>query len=314
MSQQYTEQEKLDSLMRSVQAGRIVHALLFAGPPGTGKRTAAARLAQSLVCTGSHAPCGVCPACRQFLSGSHPDVHRIAPEKGMIRIDAIRDLLETVALTPYSAKMHISIIEGADLMNPNSQNALLKTLETPTGQVMFILIAERLSGLLPTVISRCQMLRFSPLPLKDCAAALVQKGIPPEEAERLAALGQGSVGQALQIHGDEGYLTLRGQVLQALQALKDDASVLSAAQPLSGSKVDAAAVLDLLELWARDLMAVQNGAEPFERGEAAQLKKSRLNGAKLLQDVMQARRMIKANVALSAVMESLFFRALEHTN
>jgi len=311
------QREKLTHLMRSVQAGRIVHALLFAGPAGTGKRTAAKWLAQAIMCTGQDRPCGACPACRQVEQDSHPDVHVIRPEKNLIRIDQIRALVTQVGLTPYASDMHIAIIEQADSMNANAQNALLKTLETPAGNAMFILLAERTSSLLPTVVSRCQLMRFSPLSQAECARVLEGRGVPPERARLLAGYAEGSVGRALDMDGDEDYMALRTQALESIEKLREGADVLTCAAPLVAGKGNEAALLDIFELWARDLMAVQNGSNPFEQAEEKRLNASRIDGRLMLMGVLRARRQLKSNVSWRSVLETMFFGLLaqdEHRN
>ena len=100
----------LDQMMRSVQAGRIVHALLFVGPHGTGKRTAARLLGRAMLCTGEDKPCGVCPACRQYLNGTHPDVKIVATDKRSLGVNEIRELIDYLALKPYEGGMHVVIV------------------------------------------------------------------------------------------------------------------------------------------------------------------------------------------------------------
>ena len=298
---------KMEQLMRSVHAGRIVHALLFSGPRGTGKRTAAKWFSQAMLCRGEDKPCGVCPACKRFLADAHPDVKVIRPEKNIIKVDAIRELIDYLSMRPYEGGKHIAIIEQADKMNANAQNALLKTLESPTGDAMFFLLTDAPGGLLSTILSRCQTVRFSPLSVEECAHVLERKGVEPQRAFMLAGLAQGSVGRAMELDGDEAFFELRTRTINSLEALRGDASVAYAASMIAEEKGSEQAILEIMELWARDLMAVQNGAEPFERADAERLRRSRLNGAKLLKAVMNAGQQLSANVSWINVLESMYF-------
>ena len=179
--------DKMEQLMRSVQAGRIVHALLFVGPHGSGKRTLARLFAQAMVCQGERKPCGVCPACKRFLAGSHPDIHVVKPEKKSIGVDEVRELIDALALRPYEGGRHIALIEQADRLTVAAQNALLKTLESPSGDCMFFLITDAPGAMLPTILSRCQTVRFSDLSVEDCARVLEGRGVDPVRARELAA-------------------------------------------------------------------------------------------------------------------------------
>ncbi len=303
--------DKMEQLMRSVQAGRIVHALLFVGPHGSGKRTMAELFARAAMCTGFDKPCGACPACKRILNGTHPDVHYLRPEKKSIGVDEVRGLIDALALRPYEGVRHIAVIEQAEKLTPQAQNALLKTLESPSGEVLFFLITDAPGALLPTIVSRCQTVRFTDLSVEACAEVLRGRGIAPERAMELAGLAQGSVGRALEIQQDGDYRDLRQKVLSSLSALKDAASVAAAAAPLEENKGQEGAMLDIMELWARDLMALQSGATPYQAGEADRLSRSKIDGRALLKGVVLARMQLGSNVPWPNALEYLYFHLIE---
>ncbi|HAO22130.1 MAG TPA: DNA polymerase III subunit delta' [Desulfobacteraceae bacterium] len=143
--------------------GRVPHALLFTGIEGAGKRAAAIRFAMMCNCLSPDAPCGTCRSCRNIVSGVHPDVHLIEPSGAFIKIDQIREIGGILAMKPYEAKMRVVIICSAGAMNPEASNALLKMLEEPPDRTILILTTHQKSDLLPTILSRCQLIRFMPV-------------------------------------------------------------------------------------------------------------------------------------------------------
>ena len=298
----------MEQLMRSAQAGRIVHALLFCGPHGTGKKSMAQLFARTLLCSGGgDKPCDACPSCKKLLGGMHPDVHWIAPEKNTVKVDQVRALVEKLGMASYEGGKKIAIIERADSMNENAQNALLKTLENPTGDTVFFLLTDAPGALLPTIISRCLQLRFRCLEMEECADVLGKRGMDAERARLLSALAQGSVGRALEIDADGEYLDLRRRVIDALEGLKKMEDVLRATAKIGEVKGRERAVLEIMELWARDLMRVQNGAQPCQADELARLQNSKYSGSMLLQRVMFARRQLAANLPWVNVLENMDF-------
>ena len=294
-----------DGLMRSVKAGRIAHAFLLSGPHGTGKRTCANYLTQTILCASPQAPCGQCPACKKVLAGLHPDVHVVGEEEKSISVDSIRALRDQLALRPFEADRHIALIPRADRMTAQAQNALLKTLEEPAGGNVFFLLTDQPGAMLPTIVSRCRRLRFSPVSEEACAEILAEKGVEPGRARLAAACAQGAVGRALEIAGDEDYLPLREKALSSLKALSGGKAGVARAISFLGEGKSAAARapewLEILEVVARDLMARENGGTPY--GDTGDLK---LDGRALLLGVMETRKLAASNVSFLAALEKMY--------
>ncbi len=187
------------------------HAFLFVGPEGVGKRRFALTLAQALLCEQHDAtaldPCGTCPSCRQVESDSHPDVLQVQKpeEKHELPIGTIRQLCHDLSLKPMRGARRVAIVDDADDLSEEAANAFLKTLEEPPPGAVLILIGTSAELQLDTILSRCRVLSFDPLPTDDLAALLLEQGATsdPAEAQRLAVLGEGSVGRALGLAGAE---------------------------------------------------------------------------------------------------------------
>jgi DNA polymerase-3 subunit delta' len=202
-------------LTRSVVIGSLPPSLIFAGTRGVGKRAAAIALAQTLNCA---APlrdvrlpdgetnlaidaCGECPSCRRIERGIHPDVLVLGPDvdTGNIRIDEVRALTERIGYRPFEARWRVVVVESADALLDAAQNALLKTLEEPPSSSIFVLVTSRPDDLLPTVRSRCPLIRFAPLSIDEVARVLERHhGVAQGDAQALAAVSGGSVGAALE--------------------------------------------------------------------------------------------------------------------
>jgi DNA polymerase-3 subunit delta' len=201
----------VEDLRRGLARGRLPHAFLFVGPEGVGKRLFARTLAQALLCERNTEealePCGACPSCKQVESGTHPDVLSVAkPEdKHELPIRVIRDLNHDLGLKPMRGGRRIAIVDDADDLSEEAANAFLKTLEEPPPGSVLILIGTAIESQLDTVVSRCRVLRFEPLPERELALVLLESGATEdaEEATRLARLGEGSVRRALGLASPE---------------------------------------------------------------------------------------------------------------
>ena len=247
----------VEQLRRSAASGRSSHAYLFLGGAGAGKRLIANTFAKALQCEGEKRPCDSCKSCHAFNHGNHPDVIYFQPLKNgkTYTIEDVREqLLETVDLKPFQYEKKIYIIEKADTLNIQSQNALLKTLEEPPAHAVFLLLAERAEAFLPTILSRVVVMKIRPLSAETIADYLMQAGHLAEESHILSAYGQ-----ALELVEDEGFREMRQDILGKLEVLpsmsEGDAYLL--AKDLEGYKNDLR-FLDIMELWYRDLLTAKS--------------------------------------------------------
>lgn len=251
----------VDLLSRSIET-RLSHAYLLAGPAQVGKRTLAKAFAQALLCTGHDAPCGRCRACRLVQADRHPDVHLIMPGQERIKIETIRELEHALTLSPVEGRYRVCILCRFDQATVPAANALLKTLEEPPPTVTCILTANRAGSLLPTIVSRCQLVPLRPLPAGQIVAALEQRGIDAPRAHLLGHLAQGRVGWALAAAQDRRMLESRKQVLEGvIQAVQGSYSDRFAwAEKLSRNPEQVPTVLHILSSWWRDVLLLAAGS------------------------------------------------------
>ncbi len=201
----------VESLRTAAREGKFPHALFFAGPEGIGKLAFARKLAQTFLCETrpevEFNPCGQCPECLQVEAGTHPDYYEAGkPEdKHELPISVIRDLCDQFGLKPARGRHRVAILNDADDMNDEAANAFLKTLEEPPPGAVLILIGTSAELQKETIISRCSVVRFEPLPDAEIAALLLEKGIARDaaDAQRLSALGEGSVSRAVGLADEE---------------------------------------------------------------------------------------------------------------
>jgi len=295
----------IEQIMRPVKTGRIVHAQLYAGPDGTGKKTAALLFARAVNCTGDgEKPCNHCPSCLQFLSGNSPNLLFVSQEKNVIRVNAIREMIEKIHLRPNEGKMCV-IIDQADRMNENAQNALLKTLEEAPEYAVFLLLTDKPGVLLPTIRSRCALYRFAPLDEETVSEALIDMGVSEERAKETMFVSSGSIGLALERLNDEAFQEVSSRAMRALLSIKKPSDVSGAFQMIANDKEYGARILEIYESTAERLM--KYAASGAGSKEAEQLFRNGVSGAKLMENVVECAKKLKANVSFQSAMEMLFF-------
>lgn len=266
------QERPVSQLKSALTGGRIPNAFLFYGDEGVGKKTAARALAMACNCIElvadrdsapqdisarlqSCEPCGKCRACRKIISGNHPDIYFVEPSGNNIRIEQIRSLCARLALKPNEALVRVAVIACADRMNARSANALLKVLEEPPANTLFILTAQNSGGLLPTIVSRCRPVRFNPIPQPRLKSLLVSRhNMDPKKAGIVATLADGSITRALSIK-DEDWSAYRGWIIDALDGLNKrlPAQRVLFTTELAAKKHEVQYALAIMKTWYRDL-------------------------------------------------------------
>lgn len=314
----------VEHLKTAAAGGRVSHAYLFVGGAGAGKGMMANTFAKALQCEakGWATPCGSCKSCVAFDHKNHPDILYVRGEKKNLLVDDIREqILETVDLKPYQYEKKIYIIEKADTMNIQAQNALLKTLEEPPAHAMFLLLAEREEAFLQTILSRVVTMKLRPLSEADVAAYLVQKAqLSEEEARVYAAYAQGRIGQALELMDDEAFRMMRQELLEKLKALpsmsEGDAYLLAKDWEIYKNDLR---FLDIIEVWYRDLLAAKSLREErylIQRDQKEAIFRAAAEPpeklAKKVQAVQQARKRLEQNANFRLTLEVLLMELKEN--
>jgi DNA polymerase-3 subunit delta' len=209
-------------LKQHIESGQTRHAYLFAGPMGIGRRTLALRFAQAINCQSVSEdlePCGECRICRQFERMQHPDMAIVdcVEDSQSIKVDQIRELQRTVSLTPIEANYRIALLLDFQNATESAQNALLKTLEEPPTQVILLMTVDSIDHLLPTIISRCEILRMRTMPVDKLTDHLVQNfPVAQDEALIFSSASGGRIGEAISLIASPEKAQNRKQWIDAL--------------------------------------------------------------------------------------------------
>ncbi len=268
-----------------IQKRHLPHALLFTGIEGVGKNDAALAFAMACNCMGEKHrrsdqlidnssskkdlptavnPCGYCRSCRKIKSDNHPDIIRIKPSGAFIKIDQIRGCCDTLAMKPYEARVRVVIISDAHAMNPSAGNALLKMLEEPPDSSILILTACQTSDLLPTIVSRCQHIRFNPVSVESIETLLIEnQGLAPDKASIIAAMANGSISRAFAM-SSSNWINRRNWLINVIGPNQADepgslismssGMLMGFAEMLKKNKDFLFDSLEIMKSWLRDLI------------------------------------------------------------
>ncbi len=299
------------------------HAYLFLGPEHIGKTTLARAFAQALTCENPEGEmglgaCGRCRSCRLAAEGMHPDHRFFAPTGNQLVIEQIREVVREASRSPIESRFKVFIITSFERANVNAANALLKTLEEPSATTRIILVSHQPSGLLDTIISRCQLLRLRPLPEKVIITALQERaGLSEQDALRLARLSNGRLGTALALANDsDAWQTYNERITKMLTILDASTAERMAIAQAMEKEGHLETTLQEWLLWWRDVLMVQNHNAPLvinqdhlsELGQLAErIPQSQVR--RFIEAMMATSGYLRRNVNRQLALEALLLKA-----
>ncbi len=321
-------QEKAIAVLQSaVRHQRVPQAYVFSGHEGVGKKFTALMLAKALNCRETHDDaCERCISCQKINSGNHPDVRILEPDGQFIKIDQIREMQKDVGYKPFEGRRKVYILDHAETMRPEAANALLKTLEEPPDECLIILVTANVYALLPTVLSRCQFVRFVALSVEKLVAFLEQKAqLTSERARLIASLAEGCPGRAISMDAEQA-LEKRDMVEKLFQTIssgvQDVRILFTQVEALLSQKEAIHDYLDIMLVWYRDMYllheqgstklvansdAIERLTQTAERLSARQIKR-------LFDSVYHAKRDILRNANLQLTLEVMLISLTEVYN
>lgn len=249
-----------EHFQKAIENHKVSHAYILTGEAGTGRKSFANAFSMALLCEkGGKEPCMTCHSCKQVMSGNHPDLIYVTHEKpNSIGVDDIREQInDTIMIRPYSSYYKIYIVDEAEKMTVQAQNALLKTIEEPPSYAVIILITTNQEAFLPTILSRCVQLKLKPLKDFTVKSYLVQHlGIAEKEADLCAAFARGNLGKAIHLASSDEFKELYHKIMELVKNVEtmDIVDLMDRIREIKELNFDIGEVLDMLQLWYRDVL------------------------------------------------------------
>ena len=247
---------------KAVKDKQLSHSYIFEGPYGVGKNTFALELAKFVLCENPDGdrPCNECKSCHMINAGTHPDVIQVEKDTKVTKVETIREnIIREIDIKPYQSDYKFIIVKSADSINIQGQNAILKTIEEPPSYGIIILACENITSLLPTIKSRCIVVRFNPITKEQMESYLETQGIMGTQQEICAKLSEGCIGVAKDILEDDNYMTLRRESISYLEQL-DRAQIMEVydlVKTITDQKEFIEQILNFWLLWYRDIMVLK---------------------------------------------------------
>lgn len=315
-----------EHLQNALTTKKISHAYIINGEKSSGKEYIAKVFAMALQCeSGELEPCQECHACKQALSANQPDIIRVSHEKpNTISVDDIRAQINNdVAIKPYSSPYKIYIVNEAEKMTPQAQNAILKTLEEPPEYAVILLLTSNVNALLPTILSRCVVLNMKPVADEKVRKFLMEElHVPDYKADVCVAFARGNVGKAKALASSEDFENIKDEALSLLKYIQDMElhEIVAAIKKINEYKLEINDYFDIMAIWYRDVLlfkATKDANHLVFREELGALRKcaqrSSYEGIEIVINALDtAKRRLDANVNFDLVMELLFLTIQEN--
>ena len=315
-----------EHLQNALMGKKVSHAYIINGEKSSGKEFIANVFAMSLQCEKEGAePCQECRSCKQALSANQPDIIKVLHEKpGTISVDDIRTQINhDVAIKPYSSPYKVYIVNEAEKMTPQAQNALLKTLEEPPEYAVILLLTANVNSLLPTILSRCVVLNMKPVSDELVKKYLMEQlKVPDYKAEVCVAFARGNVGKAKSLASSEDFENVKNEALSLLKYIRDMElyEIVAAIKKISDYKLDVNDYLDIMAIWYRDILlfkATKDANHLVFREEIQAIRKaagrSSYEGIEsVIKALDKAKSRLNANVNFELTMELLLLEIKEN--
>ncbi len=306
---------------RAIEKNRLAHAYLLEGPKGTGKMETAYLIAQRFFCRNSEGPepCHVCSDCRRISSGNHPDVVRVEPEGQSIKKSQVETLIKEFAYKGVESSRKFFIIDKSEMMTTQAANSLLKFIEEPHAETMAVLLTENPHLLLETILSRCQVITFSPISREALEADLKRENIPEATAKIVSVLTN-DLEEAVELCHEEWFAEARLLVLQFMEGIHGQSNhafmmIYEALIPHFDSAERMNIALDLILYWYRDLLSVHLSTTSdiiyIDRTDLLQRQALQLSLQRVMfsmEAVLHGKDQLSANVSQQNVMEQLVLK------
>lgn len=318
------QERAIKILTKSLKENKVSSSYIFVGNEGTGKKLTAIEFTKAVNCLNPNKKleaCENCQSCNEINKQYFPDLKIVDATKGSIKIEQIREIKKEIELKPFKSKKKVYIIDKAEKMTIEASNCLLKTIEEPPYYAIIILICSKIDPVLPTIVSRCQIVKFGLITSLKIKELLLDKinNLEKDQAEIISKLAQGSIGKAFKLSADKEYFIRREKMLDYLSAIipgKYGDDIFAKVEKIISEIDKIEEILEMIKLWYRDILIIKNTGNQKYIANCDKLeelaKKSQIYSQNMLIDILdyleQAEEYLMKNVNKRLILERLYIK------